>query len=231
MPTASRDVCGAAGSSRAPPTPCSIARGIPTRWACCARCRGSTARAAPSWRPSKACRRTSRPCRRVAASRRVAPFASRSATKRRRFFRPTPAGFRAVTGMRRSPPAKSPGPRRRALPVTFATQSAQPLLVGAQPQQTFYGVRRPARQGEHRARRGGRELRSSLPARRSGLVGESGCGKTTVGRLILRLEEPTAGEIHFEGTDMRLLGRRAEGAPPQDAGDLPGPLSARSIRA
>jgi peptide/nickel transport system ATP-binding protein len=35
-----------------------------------------------------------------------------------------------------------------------------------------------------------------------GLVGESGCGKTTVGRLILRLEEPTAGEIKFEGVDL-----------------------------
>jgi peptide/nickel transport system ATP-binding protein len=35
-----------------------------------------------------------------------------------------------------------------------------------------------------------------------GLVGESGCGKTTVGRLILRLEEPTAGEISFEGVDL-----------------------------
>jgi peptide/nickel transport system ATP-binding protein len=35
-----------------------------------------------------------------------------------------------------------------------------------------------------------------------GLVGESGCGKTTVGRLILRLEEPTSGEIRFEGKDL-----------------------------
>jgi len=32
-----------------------------------------------------------------------------------------------------------------------------------------------------------------------GLVGESGCGKTTFGRAILRLEEPTSGEIYFEG--------------------------------
>ena len=32
-----------------------------------------------------------------------------------------------------------------------------------------------------------------------GLVGESGCGKTTFGRAILRLEEPTSGDIHFEG--------------------------------
>jgi peptide/nickel transport system ATP-binding protein len=35
-----------------------------------------------------------------------------------------------------------------------------------------------------------------------GLVGESGCGKTTVGRLILRLENPTEGEIRFEGADL-----------------------------
>lgn len=35
-----------------------------------------------------------------------------------------------------------------------------------------------------------------------GLVGESGCGKTTFGRAILRLEEPTAGEINFEGKNI-----------------------------
>lgn len=35
-----------------------------------------------------------------------------------------------------------------------------------------------------------------------GLVGESGCGKTTVGRSILRLIEPTAGEIIFQGKDI-----------------------------
>ncbi len=38
-----------------------------------------------------------------------------------------------------------------------------------------------------------------------GLVGESGCGKTTVGRLILRLIDPTAGAIHFDGTDITRL--------------------------
>ncbi len=38
-----------------------------------------------------------------------------------------------------------------------------------------------------------------------GLVGESGCGKTTVGRCILRLIEPTAGKVYFDGTDLTSL--------------------------
>ena len=40
-----------------------------------------------------------------------------------------------------------------------------------------------------------------------GLVGESGCGKTTVGRTILRLIEPTAGAIRIEGHDITHLGK------------------------
>jgi peptide/nickel transport system ATP-binding protein/oligopeptide transport system ATP-binding protein len=38
------------------------------------------------------------------------------------------------------------------------------------------------------------------------LVGESGCGKSTVSRLVLRLIEPDAGSIRFEGRDLRALG-------------------------
>ncbi len=38
-----------------------------------------------------------------------------------------------------------------------------------------------------------------------GLVGESGCGKTTTGRLILRAMEPTEGEIHFRGHDRQMV--------------------------
>ncbi len=40
-----------------------------------------------------------------------------------------------------------------------------------------------------------------------GLVGESGCGKTTVGRCILRLIEPTSGEIRFDGRELLKLDR------------------------
>ena len=43
-----------------------------------------------------------------------------------------------------------------------------------------------------------------------GLVGESGCGKTTTSKLILGLERPTAGVIRFEGRDVHALGRAGE---------------------
>jgi oligopeptide/dipeptide ABC transporter ATP-binding protein len=43
-----------------------------------------------------------------------------------------------------------------------------------------------------------------------GLVGESGCGKTTTSKLILGLERPTTGTIRFEGRDVHALGRAGE---------------------
>src|SRR5215210_2770519 len=42
-----------------------------------------------------------------------------------------------------------------------------------------------------------------------GLVGESGCGKSTVGRCLLRLIEPTAGHVEFDGRDVLSLSGRS----------------------
>lgn len=47
-----------------------------------------------------------------------------------------------------------------------------------------------------------------MPGRTFALVGESGAGKSTVGRMVLRLVEPDAGSVTLDGTDVLALGRR-----------------------
>ena len=57
------------------------------------------------------------------------------------------------------------------------------------------------------------------------LVGESGCGKTTTGRLLTRLLEPTDGTVTFEGRDIsHLSARRHAPPPPRHPDGVPGPV-------
>ena len=114
---------------------------------------------------------------------------------------PTPAGFRAATGMQRSRQARSPGRPPAALLRPPLPRAATPLL-SVRNLTKHFAVRGGLR-GTAGTVRAVQDVSFDIyPGETLGLVGESGCGKTTVGRLILRLEEPTAGEIHFEGVNL-----------------------------
>ncbi|WP_073281062.1 ABC transporter ATP-binding protein [Hymenobacter psychrotolerans] len=101
-------------------------------------------------------------------------------------------------------PASGIGPDAAAGPVVAATR-AEPIL-----RVENLNVHFPIRKGFFNRRKEFVRAVDGVsfdiyPGETVGLVGESGCGKTTLGRTLLRLVEPTSGSILFEGVDLATL--------------------------
>lgn len=91
-------------------------------------------------------------------------------------------------------------------PLLNSTVTEQPPLLELRDLQVHFPIRKGILRhvvGYIRAVDG---INLTIPAGQIlGLVGESGCGKTTLGRAILRLVEPTGGQVHYIGTDLTAL--------------------------
>ena len=116
-------------------------------------------------------------------------------------------------------------PSRRPSPSSSATSGARSRdRTGAGPEHEAredYPVRRG---GGRRACSPRTEVNLEIERRKtSALVGESGSGKTTVARCVLRLEEPTGGEVLLDGEPITGVTAPELRRPPRDADGLPGP--------
>ena len=100
------------------------------------------------------------------------------------------------------------------------------VAVGPRPRQELPRARRRVRPRRSPPCRRCPACRStSRRARRSASSGESGCGKSTTGRLVLRLLAPTSGSIVFDGRDLATLAaERAARGSATSADRVPGPV-------
>ena len=160
----------------------SRSRCIPTPSACCARCRGSTGRAARSSKPSRACRPACSRRRPAAASRRAARRRSRPATRRcprsRRSSRAItpPASARASSRSAARRPSASSRPRRRSLRRP-SRSPAKPLLE-VQGLKTWFDVSRGVAVRRPRELRAVDDVSFEIRAGETlGLVGESAAAR------------------------------------------------------
>ncbi|MGQ4386092.1 dipeptide ABC transporter ATP-binding protein [Streptomyces sp. SAS_270] len=106
-------------------------------------------------------------------------------------------------------PAQSDGAAQDAAPVATLTKDAAPgeVLLKVTGLQKYFPIRKGLMQRQVGAVRAVDGLDFEVRAGETlGVVGESGCGKSTMGRLITRLLEPTAGKVEFQGKDITHLG-------------------------
>jgi peptide/nickel transport system ATP-binding protein len=103
------------------------------------------------------------------------------------------------------------GPQSIGLVSADTTRAAPPKMFDTKPLlelrglKTFFDVRRGVLGGGRAVLRAVDDVSFDIRAGETlGLVGESGCGKTTVGRTLLRLEQETAGSIVYDGLDVTL---------------------------
>ena len=167
---------------------------------------------------------------RAANSHRAATTPSRSAGKRRRRWKasspamPPPAGsrrrWRSARGQnapweaRHDGRSAGPGPRRHALAASILGGAGLLVTAAAAGLTAVDGVSLDIHRGEI-----------------VGLIGESGSGKSTFGRCLLRIHKPTSGEVRFDGGDVASLDgdglRRSRQRTPDRSSRTPSPPSTR----
>jgi peptide/nickel transport system ATP-binding protein len=113
--------------------------------------------------------------------------------------------------------AEAGGPDPRSVPPVLAVSERAPAAAGpdAVPLLELAGVFKefPVTSGVLQRRTGSVKAVTDVsievrPGETFGLVGESGCGKTTIGRMMVALERPTAGRVVFDGHDLGALNSR-----------------------
>ena len=115
--------------------------------------------------------------------------------------------------------ARASGERR------MSTDGGQPLLQVSHLVKHFPGSRR-ARGRRHDVVHAVQDVSLSVwPGETMRIVGESGCGKSTTARMMIRLIDPTAGQIEFKGQGRSpALGARDAAAETRHEADLPEPV-------